>query len=57
MLNIQRRTLPDSLTHLSEFDPIIQRIYAGRGVTNPEQIKRSAGQLLPVSSMKGIDDA
>ena len=57
MLNIQHRSIPDSLTYLAEFDPIIQRIYAGRGITSPEQIKRSAGQLLPVSSMKGINEA
>ena len=57
MLNIQRRSVPLALDTLNHLDPVIRRIYAGRGITDPAQIKRSAAELLPVSSMKGITEA
>ena len=57
MLNIQRRHAPENTSNLNQFNPIIRRIYAGRGITSQEEIKRSAGQLLPVTSMTGITSA
>jgi single-stranded-DNA-specific exonuclease len=57
MLNIKRRNTHADLTGLVEFHPIIQKIYAGRGITQSEQIKRSAADLLPVFTMKGIKTA
>jgi len=56
-LNIKRRVLNSTPFSNTNLHPIIQNIYAGRGITSPEQIKRKAGELLPVSSLKGIDDA
>ncbi len=56
-LNIQRRAIQDTPFLSPELHPIVQKIYAGRGIKSIEQIKRKAGELLPVSSLKGIDDA
>ncbi|QTH65111.1 single-stranded-DNA-specific exonuclease RecJ [Psychrosphaera ytuae] len=55
-LNIQRRVTSDT-AFSSELHPVIAKIYSGRGITNPSEIKRKAGELLPVSTLKGIDDA
>ncbi|MDU0113939.1 MAG: single-stranded-DNA-specific exonuclease [Psychrosphaera sp.] len=57
MLNIKRRNTDTDLSGLAGFHPIIQKVYAGRGITHSEQIKRSAAELLPVFTMKGIDQA
>ncbi|MDO6719266.1 single-stranded-DNA-specific exonuclease RecJ [Psychrosphaera sp. 1_MG-2023] len=57
MLNIKRRDIDAPSVGLEQLHPVIQRIYRGRGITDIADIKRSAGQLLPVSSMKGIDVA
>lgn len=57
MLNIKRRDIQTDLTGLTEFHPVIQKVYAGRGITHPAQIKRSAAELLPVFTMKGIQQA
>lgn len=57
MLNIKRRELPSPLPQLDNLPDIIQKIYAGRGITNIEQIKRSAGELLPLQTMSGLDQA
>lgn len=57
MLNIQRRSYTENTPELASFHPIVQRIYSGRGITSQDQIKRSAGQLLPLSTMKGLDQA
>lgn len=59
-LNIQRRAVSDDAAlnaFPSNIHPIIAKIYAGRGITSFDQIKRKAGDLLPVSTMKGISDA
>ena len=37
--------------------PVLQRIYAHRGIGLPEQLQRSAAHLLPFSQLKGIDAA
>lgn len=59
-LNIQRRAVSEtnvSAAFSAEIHPVIASIYAGRGITSPEQIKRKAGELLPVSTLKGVSDA
>lgn len=57
MLNIKRRTLAPDSPEMQSLHPVIQRLYRGRGISDINDIKRSAGQLLPVSSMLGIDTA
>lgn len=37
--------------------PVLQRIYAHRGIALPEQLQRSAAHLLPFQKLKGIDAA
>jgi len=57
MINIQRRSTDNVLSGLAEFHPVIQRIYAGRGIENSSDIKRAAKELLPLSTMKGVKEA
>lgn len=57
MLNIQRRNLVAASDSLLQLHPVIQRLYRGRGISELNEIKRSAAELLPVSSMLGIDVA
>lgn len=57
MLNIQRRSTASDLSGLSEFHPVIQKIYSGRGIKTSDQIKRAAKDLQAISSMKGVDEA
>lgn len=37
--------------------PVLQRIYAHRGIGLPEQLQRSAAHLLPYQQLKGINEA
>jgi single-stranded-DNA-specific exonuclease len=37
--------------------PLLARLYAGRGVTGPDQLDDALGKLLPPSSMKGLSEA
>nr|WP_323755149.1 single-stranded-DNA-specific exonuclease RecJ [Rheinheimera sp.] len=37
--------------------PVLQRVYAHRGIALPEQLQRSAAHLLPYQQLKGIDKA
>ncbi|NVK24307.1 MAG: single-stranded-DNA-specific exonuclease RecJ [Gammaproteobacteria bacterium] len=57
MLNIKRRDVSHISPSLSDLPQIIQRIYAGRGITAHEQLKRSATELLPLQSMQGLQQA
>lgn len=56
-LNIKRRVSNNAPFFSSSLHPVIQSIYSGRGITSADQIKRKAGELLPVNSLKGISDA
>nr|WP_313771331.1 single-stranded-DNA-specific exonuclease RecJ [Rheinheimera sp. 4Y26] len=37
--------------------PVLQRVYAHRGIALPEQLQRSAAHLLPYQQLKGIKEA
>lgn len=37
--------------------PVLQRVYAHRGIALPEQLQRSAAHLLPYQQLKGINEA
>ena len=55
---IQRRVLPGVLPSLEGVShPVLQRLYASRGVSCASQLQRSAGALLPFTALKGITDA
>ena len=41
----------------SELHPVLQRIYAHRGVQRPEQVEYALERLLPVDSLKGLSEA
>jgi single-stranded-DNA-specific exonuclease len=55
---IQRRALPGVLPSLpAEIHPVLQRLYASRGITQATELERGAAGLLPFSALKGIDQA
>lgn len=56
---IIRRPTPDAarLHALSGIDTVLGRLYASRGVLSASELDYSLSQLLPVSSLPGIDDA
>lgn len=57
MLNIKSRPLPPESEQLAIAHPIIRRLYSGRGIKDASELKRSAGELLPLTTMKGLDQA
>lgn len=57
-LIIERRPLPEQLpASLSSLHPVLARIYAGRGIDDPQQLGRQLKELLPDSALKGMDAA
>lgn len=42
---------------LSEFHPLLQRVYAARGVQSPEDVALELTGLLPASQLLGVDVA
>nr|WP_086940637.1 single-stranded-DNA-specific exonuclease RecJ [Thaumasiovibrio occultus] len=56
-IDIQRRPLGDTSSFSSAIPPILQRIYASRGVYSDAELDRSARGLLTYQSLHGIDPA
>ncbi len=55
---IQRRALPGVLPLLDGVNhPVLQRLYASRGVSHAAELDRSAAGLLPFTALKDIDKA
>lgn len=55
---IQRRALPGVLPLLDGVNhPVLQRLYASRGVSHAAELDRSAASLLPFTALKDIDKA
>ncbi|MGQ3887603.1 single-stranded-DNA-specific exonuclease RecJ [Legionella sp. CNM-1927-20] len=54
---IKQRTLPDSLPALGGISPVLQRIYAARGITDETQLDKRLQTLLPFNHLTGIDKA
>ena len=53
-----RRPMPAVLPALpADLHPVLQQLYASRGIENAAQLQRNAAALLPFSQLKGIDDA
>lgn len=54
---IEPRAVPAISPSLAHYHPVLQRIYASRGISEESHLARSAGQLLPFQQLKGIDEA
>jgi single-stranded-DNA-specific exonuclease len=56
---IVRRGTPDPrvLAALSQLDPISARLFATRGVSDPEQLDYALSRLAPVSLLENVDEA
>ncbi|MBZ9611086.1 single-stranded-DNA-specific exonuclease RecJ [Rheinheimera maricola] len=55
---IQRRVLPGVLPSLPGVShPLLQRLYASRGVTHAAELERGAANLIPFSLLKGMPAA
>lgn len=55
-MQIQRRALLNSKWN-GGIHPVLQRVYAGRGITGPDAIERNLARLLSPVSLGGIDQA
>lgn len=54
---LQQRTVQNIAAFSLPVHPVLQRIYAHRGIGLPEDLQRSAAHLLPFSALKGINQA
>ena len=54
---IRRRAVPEIPLQLSSLHPMLQRIYAARGVLDASDLDYSLAGLEPVGSLEGIDEA
>ena len=56
---LQTRRVPESavLDALHDFDPVLARVYAARGISSPEELDHSLNKLAPISSLNGVADA
>jgi len=54
---IKRRVIPQILPDLGSISPVLQRIYAARGITDATQLDKRLQTLLPFSSLTDIDKA
>ncbi|WP_133127838.1 single-stranded-DNA-specific exonuclease RecJ [Legionella nagasakiensis] len=56
-MQIKRRIIPTTLPSLSVAHPILQRIYAARGVLNDSQLDKRLQRLLPFHTLMDIEKA
>jgi len=54
---IKKRSIPNFQPNLSSIHPILQRIYAARGIVTEEDLDKNLKSLLPFSSLTDIDKA
>lgn len=56
---LQTRRVPEPavLDALHDFDPVLARVYAARGISSPEELDHSLNKLAPISSLNGVADA
>ncbi len=54
---LQRRSVPAISSEFAQYHPVIQRIYASRGIESSVQLARGTAQLLPFTLLKGIAPA
>ncbi len=54
-LTILRRALPASVPALDgDLHPVLQRVYAARGIRSSEELRLSMRQLLPIGTLAGV---
>ncbi|WAE60624.1 single-stranded-DNA-specific exonuclease RecJ [Stutzerimonas sp. R40042] len=56
-MRIEPRPLPEQLPDLGELPPLLQRLYAARGVTCAAELDKGLARLIPYKQLKGIDAA
>lgn len=56
-MQVKIRPLPQVLPKLDNISPILQRIYAARGITDLEMLDKRLQSLLPFHSLLGIEKA
>ncbi|MGK0499714.1 MAG: single-stranded-DNA-specific exonuclease [Oceanicoccus sp.] len=54
---IKRRPQPAASIALADVEPLLQRIYLSRGITESQQINNNLADLLPPTSLKGLTTA
>lgn len=54
---IKQRLLPEQLIDLPQVPPLLQRIYAARGIQRSHQLSKELANLLPFNTLKGIEQA
>lgn len=57
MLEIKRRLTDNIANFSSNIHPLLQRIYALRGITKDDQLERAAKALLPFDQLHGMEKA
>ncbi len=58
MKKLLSRTIPESISDLgSDLNPVLQRIYAARGVRSAEELECTLNQLLPVNDLLNIEQS
>ncbi len=53
-MRIKQRTIGEHRLHSAAIPPVLQRIYAGRGITDEAQLDKQLQTLLPFNSLKGL---
>lgn len=57
MLNISRRSVPDTLPANNQWPDAIWRLFASRGITEAQQLNYAASNLLHFQQLSGLDKA
>ncbi len=56
-MRIEPRPLPETLPDLGDLPPLLQRLYAARGVQSAGELDKGLARLIPYGQLKGIDAA
>jgi len=56
-MQIKQRPLKTEQGHLNQFHPVLQRVYAGRGVISVSQLDLQLKTMLPFDTLKDIEKA
>ncbi|MBD8684617.1 single-stranded-DNA-specific exonuclease RecJ [Pseudomonas sp. CFBP 13719] len=56
-MRIELRPLPQTLPFLGDMPPLLNRLYAARGVSSAEELDKSLARLIPFQRLKGIEAA
>ncbi len=56
-MRIEPRPLPQTLPFLGDMPPLLNRLYAARGVSSADELDKSLARLIPFQRLKGIEAA